>query len=49
MSSATGGFGPFCGTLGCRTDADHVIDHPERGEVYACDGCAEGHEVVRDV
>ncbi|WP_175480079.1 hypothetical protein [Natrinema salaciae] len=49
MRSATDGFGPFCGALGCTEDATVVIHHSERGELCACDGCAESHEVVRDV
>ena len=49
MSSASGGFGPFCGAMGCRSDADVVIDHPEHGHRTVCEDCAEGYEVVRNV
>lgn len=47
--SRTTSLGPFCGSIGCRAEADAVIDHPERGEVVACGECAEGQEVVRYV
>ena len=46
MSSATDGFGPFCGALGCTDDADVVIDHPEHGERTVCNSCADGHVVI---
>lgn len=39
----------FCGWLGCTDDAEHVIDHPERGEIVVCSDHANQHEVVRDV
>ncbi|WP_186336787.1 hypothetical protein [Natrarchaeobaculum sulfurireducens] len=49
MSSATDGFGPFCGALGCTNDADVVICHPEHGRRTVCDECADGYEVIADV
>lgn len=41
--------GPFCACLGCRTEADVVIDHPDHGERPVCEACAGDYEVVRDV
>ncbi|WP_114576685.1 hypothetical protein [Saliphagus sp. LR7] len=38
--------GPFCGSMGCRTEAEAIIDHPDHGERVVCAGCADGHEVV---
>jgi len=38
-----------CGGFCCGNAADYVIDHPTRGELYACEGCACGYEVVRRV
>lgn len=38
--------GPFCGSMGCRADADAIIDHPDHGERGVCAECADGHEVV---
>ncbi|WP_162989874.1 hypothetical protein [Natronorubrum halophilum] len=49
MSSATDGFGPFCGALGCTDDADVVIDHPKHGPRTVCDACSVGYEVLWDV
>ncbi len=49
MSSATDGFGPFCGALGCTEDADVVVRHPERGDLVVCDDHTGGFEVIRDV
>ncbi|WP_265111895.1 hypothetical protein [Halosolutus halophilus] len=49
MNSATDGFGPFCGALGCTEKADVVIDHPEHGERTVCEGCAGDYEVIRHV
>ncbi|WP_435552776.1 hypothetical protein [Natrinema sp. CGMCC1.2065] len=47
MSSATDGFGPFCGALGCTEDAEYVIDHPKHGELTVCSGCVGDYEVIR--
>ncbi|WP_169924317.1 hypothetical protein [Natrinema ejinorense] len=49
MSSATDGFGPFCGALGCTDNADAVIDHPKHGELTVCNECATGYVVIRRV
>ncbi|GAB3669500.1 hypothetical protein [Halopiger thermotolerans] len=49
MSSATDGFGPFCGALGCTDEAEYVIDHPEHGERTVCSGHAGDYEVIRFV
>lgn len=41
--------GPFCGNLGCRTEADCVIDHPDHGERTVCADHARGYPVIRRV
>jgi hypothetical protein len=40
--------GPFCGALGCRDEADHVI-RDGNGEYFVCDDHADAGEVVGDV
>lgn len=41
--------GPFCGALGCRGEAEVIVDVPEHGERAVCPDHAEDGEVVRDV
>lgn len=41
--------GPFCGALGCRADADVVIDHPDHGSRTVCHECAGGYDVIDHV
>lgn len=40
--------GPFCGALGCRHEADVVIQDGS-GEYFACQDHADAGEVVGDV
>lgn len=49
MSSATDGFGPFCGALGCTEGAEYVIDHPKHGKRTVCPAHVGDCEVIHFV